>query len=122
MTKSFKNMESLLSKSEMAFTEFLALSFGQKRATHSRNTFSFFKWSTLAQKKGTFFTLKKSGVAPLLPCPYILLKTCQWSDLMDPLFDMLFRMKEKLERRIENGKYPSPSFLSIVDNPSITLT
>jgi hypothetical protein len=41
---------------------------------------------------------------------------------MGPLFDMLFRMKEKLERRIENGKYPSASFLSIVDNPSITLT
>ena len=67
MTKSLKNMESLLSKSEMAFTEFLALSFGQKRATHSRNTFSFFKWSTLAQKKGTFFTFKGSGVAPLVP-------------------------------------------------------
>jgi hypothetical protein len=83
MTKSFENMESLLSKSEMAFTEFLALSFGGERGPLIQEIlFSFFKWSTLAQKKGTFFNLKKSGVAPWFLAPYILLKTCQWSDLM----------------------------------------
>jgi hypothetical protein len=29
--------------------------------------FSFFKWGTLAQKKGTFFTLKKVGAHALIP-------------------------------------------------------
>jgi predicted RNA-binding protein YlxR (DUF448 family) len=38
-----------------------ALSFRQKRAFIQEILFSFFKWGTLAQKNGTFFTFKKSG-------------------------------------------------------------
>jgi hypothetical protein len=38
-----------------------ALSFQQKRAFIQEILFSFFKWDTLAQKKGHFFTFKKVG-------------------------------------------------------------
>jgi hypothetical protein len=38
-----------------------ALSFQQKRAIIQEIRFSFFKWGTLAQKKGHFFTFKKVG-------------------------------------------------------------
>jgi hypothetical protein len=34
---------------------------------HSGNTFSFFKWGTLAQKKGRFFTFKQVGGGTLAP-------------------------------------------------------
>jgi hypothetical protein len=44
-----------------------ALSFQQKRAFIQEILFSFFKWDTLAQKKGHFFTFKKvgGGMAPM---------------------------------------------------------
>jgi hypothetical protein len=41
--------------------------FPAKEGVHSRNIFSFFKWGTLAQKKGHFSLLKK--VAYMLPFP-----------------------------------------------------
>jgi hypothetical protein len=47
-----------------------ALSFQQKRAFIEEILFSFFKWGTLAQKKGIFFTFQKSGGgahAPIAP-------------------------------------------------------
>jgi hypothetical protein len=46
-----------------------ALSFQRKRAFIQEILFSFFKWDTLSQKNGTFFTLKKRGGTdvPLAP-------------------------------------------------------
>jgi hypothetical protein len=53
----------------MAFTESLLLQkghflyFQQKTVFIQEILFSFLKWGTLAQKKGTLFTFKKSGGA-----------------------------------------------------------
>jgi hypothetical protein len=41
--------------------------FPAKEGVHSRNIFSFFKWGTLAQKKGHFSLLKKVAYASIPP-------------------------------------------------------
>jgi hypothetical protein len=76
-----------------------ALSFQQKRAFIHEIPFSFFKWGTLARKKGTFFTFKKVwwGHMPPLPLlfPLPLVFTLQYrSQFVDePLLDCYTRVR-----------------------------
>jgi hypothetical protein len=58
---SLYNVRNGLNGNRVFATEKKALSFQQKRVFIQEILFSFCKWSTLAQKKGTFFTLKKIG-------------------------------------------------------------
>jgi hypothetical protein len=76
-TKSFENMESLTLYNvgnglyRVLTTAKRAFSFQQKRAFIQETLFSFFKWGTLAQKKGHFFTFKKSeGTRAPSPPPW----------------------------------------------------
>ena len=94
--------------SEMAFIESLLL---QKRHFLSSKRgrlfkkyfFSFCNWGTLAQKKGTFFTFKKSGGGTCPHCPPPVPRPLHWGDHVDYIsskinkkFGLLKRIKSCL--------------------------